>query len=123
MRRPVGVKSILLAFCWTFFLPPSQPLSPCFHPHSRGAIVFRSVHVGRSRFSRCCHLIGDLSFHVRVKRGPGDKRSHRNSALGFCLFPSWNDFDLVCPFCFYAAAAMVMRLLLCNGSYTSPLTH
>src|SRR5215813_4643653 len=33
---------------------------------------FRSVQVGRSRFSRCCHLIGDLSFHVGVERGPGD---------------------------------------------------
>jgi len=41
---------------------------------------FRSVHVGRSRFSRCCHLIGDLSFHLRVERGPGVRRSHRNSA-------------------------------------------
>jgi hypothetical protein len=26
-----------------FFLPPSEPLSPCFHPHSRGA----------NRFARC----------------------------------------------------------------------
>ena len=26
---------------------------------------FRSVHVGRSRFSRCCHLISDLSFHFK----------------------------------------------------------
>jgi hypothetical protein len=33
---------------------------------------FRSVHAGRSRFSRCCDLIGDLSFHPRVERGPGD---------------------------------------------------
>ena len=33
---------------------------------------FRSVHVGRSRFSRCCYLFGDLSFHLRVERGPGD---------------------------------------------------
>jgi hypothetical protein len=33
---------------------------------------FRSVHVGRSQFSRCCYLFGDLSFHLRVERGPGD---------------------------------------------------
>jgi hypothetical protein len=26
-------------------------------------------------------------------------------------------------FCFYAAAASVVGLLLCNGLYTSPLTH
>jgi hypothetical protein len=36
----------------------------------------RSVHVGRSRFSRCCHLFSDLSFHSRVdlkvERGLGD---------------------------------------------------
>jgi hypothetical protein len=39
--------------------------------------------------------------------------------FGFCLFSSWNGFD----FLFYAAAATVVRLLLCSGAYTSPLTH
>ena len=63
MRRPVGVKWVLFSFCWTkVFLPPSLPLSPCFHPHSRGAICLRSVHVGRSRYSRCCHLFSALWF-------------------------------------------------------------
>jgi hypothetical protein len=39
MRRPVGVKWILLFFRWTrFFSPAEWPLSPCFHPHSPGAI-------------------------------------------------------------------------------------
>ena len=81
---------------------------------------FRSVHVGRSRFSRCCHLFGALWFcSLRVEPGPGHRRSHRNSALGFCLFSSWNGF----AFLFYAAAATVDLPLLCNGSYTSPLTH
>jgi hypothetical protein len=53
-----------------FFLPPSS--------HGRHASIrtleersHRSVHVGRSQFSRCCHLIGDLSLHSRVERGPG----------------------------------------------------
>src|SRR5579864_131837 len=32
---------------------------------------FRSVHVGRPQYSRCCHLISDLWFHVRVKMVPG----------------------------------------------------
>jgi hypothetical protein len=41
---------------------------------------------------------------------------------GFCLFFFGNDFDFVLPIGFYAAAATV-RLLLCNGSYASPLTH
>ena len=30
-----------------------------------------SVHVGRSRFSRRCHLFVDLSFHSSVERGLG----------------------------------------------------
>jgi hypothetical protein len=39
MRRPVGVKSILFWFRETrFVLPAEWPLSPCFHPHSRGVI-------------------------------------------------------------------------------------
>jgi len=42
--------------------PAEWPLSPCFHPRSRGAISFRSVHVGRSRFSRCCYLLGAERF-------------------------------------------------------------
>ena len=34
---------------------------------------FRSVHVGRARFSRCCHLFGALWFcSWRVEPGPGD---------------------------------------------------
>ena len=43
---------------------------------------FRSVHVGRSQFSRCCHLIGDLSFHVSVERG---RRLTQLPELGFGL--------------------------------------
>src|SRR5437660_8176017 len=39
MRRPVGVKSVLLFFRWTrFFSSRRVALSPCFHSHSRGAI-------------------------------------------------------------------------------------
>ena len=33
----------------------------------------RSVHIGRSRFSRCCYLFGALWFcSCRVEPGPGD---------------------------------------------------
>jgi len=61
-------------FAWwnIVVLPAEWPLSPCFHSHSRGAISFRSVHVGRSRYSRCCHLITALWFcSFRVEPGPG----------------------------------------------------
>jgi hypothetical protein len=47
MRRPVGVKSILL---WLglnkVYSPAEWPLSPCFHPHSRGAIRFARCMLG-----------------------------------------------------------------------------
>ena len=62
----------VLALWNMVFLPPSG--------HSRHASIrtleerlFRSVHVGRSRFSRCCHLIFALWFgFCRVEPGPGD---------------------------------------------------
>src|SRR6266849_7519297 len=73
MRRPVGVKWVLLFFRWTsFFLPAELPLlSPPFHPHSVERLC-RSVQVGCSRFSRCCHLLGDLSSSRKNEVGPGD---------------------------------------------------
>jgi hypothetical protein len=43
--------------------------------------------------------------------------------FGLCLFSSWNGFDSCFAVLFYAAAATITRLPLCNGSYTSPLTH
>ena len=39
------------------------------------------------------------------------------------VFSSWNGFDFVVAFSSYAAAVSVIRLLLCSGSYTSPLTQ
>ena len=39
--------------------------------------------------------------------------------LWACLFSSWNDLHFV----FYPAATTAARLVLCRGSYTSPLTH
>src|ERR1700687_6277369 len=55
----------------------------CRHPSIRtlDERFFRSVQVGCSRFSRCCHLIIDLSSISTMEVGPGVRRSHRNSAL------------------------------------------
>src|SRR5580704_8902436 len=46
MRRPVGVNRILLFSLDTGFSPAEWPLSPCFHPHSRGAICFARCTLG-----------------------------------------------------------------------------
>jgi len=43
--------------------------------------------------------------------------------FGLCLFSSWNGVGFLFCLSFYAAAATVVRLRLCNGSYASPLTH
>jgi hypothetical protein len=53
------------------FLPAELPLSPPFHPHSSMS-DFRSVQVGCSRFSRCCHLFIDLGSISKMKAGPGE---------------------------------------------------
>ena len=47
MRRPVGVNWILSPLHRDkFFSPAERPLSPCFHPHSRGAIRFARCMLG-----------------------------------------------------------------------------
>src|SRR5262249_16795242 len=67
-----------------FFL---RRVAPCRHPSIRtlDERLFRSVPVGCSRFSRCCHLIIDLGSISKIEVGPGVSRSHRNSALELCL--------------------------------------
>src|SRR6476660_7208320 len=125
MRRPVGVKGILDSCCLrSFFFVARSPLSPCFHPHSRGAI----------RFARC--MLG-----VLVSAGAAICLAPCGSALGesnpgqainavtgtrlwaFVFSLPGTIFDFVLRFSVYAAAATVIRLRLCKGSYTSPLTH
>ena len=69
-------------FLWTkVFLPPS---GHCRHASIRTLEErsFRSVHVGRSRFSRCCHLFGALSFHLS---GTWARRLTQSPELGFGL--------------------------------------
>jgi hypothetical protein len=57
-RSQVSSSWFLLA---TVFLLPSRH---CRHPAIRTLVSdARSVQVGCSRFSRCCHLIVDLPFH------------------------------------------------------------
>ena len=79
--------------------------------------------LGRSRFSRCCYLIGALWFcssESNLGQAINAVTGTRLWALVFSL-PG----TVLIWFCLfvYAAAATVVRLLLCNGSYTSPLTH
>jgi len=113
----------LFVYGTRFFLPPSWPLSPCFHSHSRGATHFARCRLGvlsSAGAAICWAPCGSA-----LQSGTWARRLTQSPKLGFdfLIFSSWNDFDFVFLFCFYAAAATVVRLLLCNGSYTSPLTH
>jgi hypothetical protein len=79
--------------------------------------LVRSVQVGCSRFSQCCHLIIDLGFIIEDESWA--RRLTQSPELGFSLWL----FLFAERFWFYAAAGIALGLLLCNGSYASPLTH
>jgi len=65
----------------------------CRHPSIRtlDERFFRSVQVGCSRFSRCCHLIFDLSFHLDDGVGPGVRLMIKFIAYNSSLFNSLAD--------------------------------
>jgi hypothetical protein len=72
-------------FIFNFSLPncshsAKPPLSPPFHPHSLLSDC-RSVQVGCTRYSRCCHLVIDLCSPLSKETGPGVSRSHLISAV------------------------------------------
>jgi hypothetical protein len=69
MRRPVGVKSILFWLREALFFSRRVATVAMLPSALSRSESFRSVHVGRSRFSRCCHLINDLRFILRMKVG------------------------------------------------------
>jgi hypothetical protein len=70
----------------------------------------RSVPVGCSRFSRCCHLIVDLDFHPYDRnRARPLTQSPELGALGFCFF-------LPKKILTYAAAGIATWWLFRNGS-------
>jgi hypothetical protein len=70
----------LFPSCGVLRIRAGPPLSPSFHPHS-WLSDFRSVHGGRSQFSRCCYLIIDLGSRLSTEAGPGPRRSHLISAV------------------------------------------
>jgi hypothetical protein len=117
MRRPVGVKWIGSFFLLDkVFSPAQSPLSPPFHPHSSLSDFVRSVQVGCSRFSRCCHLIVDLCFHP--DDGSWARRLTQSPELGvwafalrFCFCSSFLRLLLT-----YAAAGIALWWLLRSGS-------
>jgi hypothetical protein len=108
---PPGRKGSGCLDFWSFlcscFAPKSQAVATLPSALFRERLL-RSVQVGCSGFSRCCHLIVDLGFHLAMEAGPGHRRSHRNSALGRGVSDSMN--------LNYAAAGNRTGRLLRSGS-------
>jgi hypothetical protein len=78
---------------------------------------FRSVHVGRSVQPVLPSVWRPVVLLLQSRTWA--RRLTQSPELGFGLL----SFLFLERFCFYAAAATVVGLLLCNGLYTSPLTH
>ena len=110
--------------------PAEWPLSPCFHPHSRGA----------NRFARCMLAFSFQPVLPSVWRpvvlllqsGTRARRLTQSPELGFgfCLFSSWSDFDFVLTFCFMrlpprsfgccCVAVRILRRLPTSDAATPP---
>jgi len=63
--RSQGNSGLIVSF-WFFFddkyFSPAEFAAVAMLPSALSrSESFRSVHVGRSQFSRCCHLFGDLT--------------------------------------------------------------
>jgi hypothetical protein len=118
MRRPVGVKRVLSFFRGTRFF--SRGVSHCRHASIR-TLEERFVSLGAGwAFSVQPVLLSVWRPVVLlVQSRTWARRLTQSPKLGFGLL----SFLFLERFCFYATAATVVGLLLCNGSYTSPLTH
>ena len=72
---PPGRKGSGCSGFWCFHcscFAPKATLSPPFHPHSSVSDLFARCKLGVPRFSRCCHLLVDLSSTACMEVGPGD---------------------------------------------------
>src|SRR5579864_1365404 len=115
MRRPVGVKTILVWLHGSgFYLPPSRH---CRHASIR-TLEERFVSLGAHwAFSFQPVLLSVWRPVVLLLWiGTWARRLTQSPELGFgsCLSSSWSDFDFVVfAFLAYAAVAIVTRMLLC----------
>jgi hypothetical protein len=71
MRRPVGVKGFVLVLVGHAVFFPAEFASVATLPSALfdERFLVRSVQVGCSRFSRCCHLFIDLGSISKMKAG------------------------------------------------------
>jgi hypothetical protein len=103
MRRPVGVKWIRLFFRWTRFSSAEWPLTPCFHPHSQGAIRFARCMLGvlvSAGAAICLAPCGSALFEWNPGQAINAVTGTRLWALSFCLFLPGTILILFLLYCF-----------------------
>ena len=100
MRRPVGVKWVLGFFMSMFFVGRVATVAMLPSALSRSESV-RSVHIGRSRFSRCCYLFGALVV-LSLQSGTWARPLTQSPELGFgfCLSSPGTILTWFLLFCF-----------------------
>ena len=99
MRRPVGVKLVLDGFCGSLVFFASRAATVATLPSALFDERFvRSVQVGCSRFSRCCHLFVDLSSICKMEVGQAIDAVTETRLWALCSLPT--------RFLDYAAAGM-----------------
>src|SRR6202140_1969176 len=114
------VDSSLASLNKVFCSPAEWPLSPCFHPHSRGAIRFARCVLGvlvsagaAICLAPCGSALAEWNLGQAINAVTGTR------LWAFCLFSSWNGFDFcfvfrsrrLPPRSFGCYCAMVRRLL------------
>src|SRR5580700_9420679 len=112
MRRPVGVKWILLCLRWTSVVSPAEsPLSPCFHPHSQGAIAFARCTLGvlvsagaAICLAPCGSALAEWNLGQALDAVTGTR-------LWLLSFPSWNGFVFLRGCCYCRFPAVVQRFV------------
>ena len=125
MRRPVGVKWVLLLFRWARFFSSRRVATVAMLPSSLSRSDFISL--GACWAFSFQPVLPSVCRPV-VLLFPSStwaRRLTQSPELGFCFVFSLPGTVLIfCfVFLFYAASATVVRLLLCNGSYASPLAQ
>src|SRR5579872_53379 len=118
MRRPVGVKWVLLFFCWTRFF--SGRVSHCRHPSIR-TLVSDLASLG------ACWAFSFQPVLLSVWRPVILLSRESNLGQAIDAVTGTRLWALAFPFLrmfrFYAAAGIALCWRLCSGSYASPLTH
>src|SRR6476646_4187292 len=118
MRRPVGVKGIMDSCCLrSFFFVARSPLSPCFHPHSRGAIRFARCMLGVlvSAGAAICLVRPVVRLFLEWNTGQAINAVTGTRLWAFVFSLPGTIFDFVLRFNVYATAATTNANIFAYG--------